>query len=69
MIHVFKIIHAMHSEQMMVDCDTGNGGCNGGMYDRAWQYIQTKGGIMKSSAYAYTSGPTGLVRKLISELI
>jgi hypothetical protein len=54
---------------MMVDCDTGNGGCNGGMYDRAWQFIQGKGGIMKSSAYAYTSGPTGLVRKLISELI
>ncbi len=54
----------MHSEQMMVDCDTGNGGCNGGMYDRAWQYIQTKGGIMKSSAYAYTSGTSGLVSNL-----
>jgi len=48
------------SEQMMVDCDTGNGGCNGGMYDRAWQFIQTKGGIMKGSSYAYTSGTSGL---------
>ena len=50
---------------MMVDCDTGNGGCNGGMYDRAWQFIQGKGGVMESSAYAYTSGSSGLVSKLI----
>ncbi|XP_046647101.1 procathepsin L-like [Daphnia pulicaria] len=47
------------SEQMLVDCDTGNFGCDGGMYDRAWEYIQAKGGVMKSSSYAYTSGSTG----------
>ncbi|XP_032781938.2 procathepsin L isoform X2 [Daphnia magna] len=48
------------SEQMLVDCDTYDGGCNGGMYTNAWQYIKEKGGIMKSSAYSYTSGSTGL---------
>jgi len=47
------------SEQMLVDCDTTNGGCNGGMYDRAWQFLQGKGGAMKSASYAYTSGTTG----------
>ncbi|XP_046458616.1 procathepsin L-like isoform X2 [Daphnia pulex] len=47
------------SEQMLVDCDTTNHGCNGGMYDAAWQFLQGKGGAMKSSSYAYTSGPTG----------
>ncbi|KAI9558058.1 hypothetical protein GHT06_014811 [Daphnia sinensis] len=48
------------SEQMLVDCDTYDGGCNGGMYTNAWKYISEKGGVMKSSAYAYTSGTTGL---------
>lgn len=48
---------------MLVDCDTTNGGCNGGMYDRAWQFLQGKGGAMKSASYAYTSGTTGTVRK------
>lgn len=50
---------------MLVDCDTTNGGCNGGMYDAAWKFLQAKGGAMKTSSYAYTSGPTGTVRKFV----
>ncbi len=43
----------MYSEQQLVDCDAQNGGCNGGWYKDAWDYIQT-GGAATSAAYAYT---------------
>lgn len=55
------IFFANNSEQMLVDCDPYNNGCNGGMYDRAWRFIKEKGGAMKASAYAYTSGTSGAV--------
>jgi hypothetical protein len=43
------------SEQQLLDCDNGNGGCNGGMMDRAYQYIQKAGGLVLDSTYPYTA--------------
>ncbi|KAG9489493.1 hypothetical protein GDO78_005462 [Eleutherodactylus coqui] len=40
------------SEQQLVDCDTGNDGCCGGLPEKAMAYV-TKHGIMKSQDYEY----------------
>ena len=48
---------------MLVDCDTNDYGCDGGMYTNAWAFLKTKGGAMKSSAYSYVSGTTQVVRE------
>ena len=45
------------SHQQLVDCDTGNGGCNGGYENRAMDYIKANG-IAYESVYPYTSGNT-----------
>lgn len=43
------------SEQQVVDCDTTDGGCNGGWYDTAWQYVNGEGGIQTEADYPYTA--------------
>ncbi len=55
-IHAIKTGQlARLSEQEVVDCShSGNQGCNGGMYDRAWSDIQKLGGFMSESSYPYT---------------
>jgi hypothetical protein len=42
------------SEQQLVDCDTNDNGCNGGMMDNAYTYLQNAGGSLLESEYPYT---------------
>jgi len=47
------------SEQELVDCSSPlNHGCNGGLPDRAFRWIENNGGLCTEDAYPYVSGTT-----------
>ena len=41
------------SEQMLVDCDTYDSACNGGLMEYSFSWIRDNGGIMRQSEYGY----------------
>jgi len=47
------------SPEQTVDCDTVDGGCNGGDTVSAYAYIKKAGGIMDEQSYPYHAGNTG----------
>ncbi|KAJ5076058.1 cysteine proteinase [Anaeramoeba ignava] len=42
------------SEQEIVDCDDGSGGCNGGSQSQAMEWVIKNGGLCSEQDYAYT---------------
>lgn len=41
------------SEQELVDCDSDNEGCNGGLMEKAYEFIKDKGGLTTETMYPY----------------
>ena len=42
------------SEQLLVDCDTEDSGCNGGLMEFSFEWLRGNGGIMYEKDYPYT---------------
>jgi len=57
-MRTFGVIY-MLSAQQLVECDKTSMGCNGGLQERAYNYVKRTGGIEQESDYPYTSGDDG----------
>jgi C1A family cysteine protease len=44
------------SEQQLVSCDNTNKGCDGGLMDDAFKWVENNGGLCTEEEYAYSSG-------------
>jgi C1A family cysteine protease len=49
-----KTVSTLFSEQELVDCDTQSSGCNGGLMDFAFEYLE-KNGFCTEEQYPYTA--------------
>lgn len=47
------------SPEQLVECDRTSLGCNGGLQERAYNYVKRTGGIEKEVDYPYTAGQDG----------
>jgi KDEL-tailed cysteine endopeptidase len=50
------------SEEDLVQCDTTDNGCHGGIMESAFEFVKKNGGICSEKSYPYSSG-TGLAGK------
>ena len=48
-----KLVMKTFSEQMLVDCDTSDSGCNGGLMQYAFNWLKSNGGIMTDTDYPH----------------
>ena len=49
------------SEEQLVECDTVDKGCWGGLMDSAFVYIKKNGGIDTEESFPYTAGAVGIL--------
>ena len=62
-----KNVYVPFSVQLLIDCDTYDSGCNGGLMENALTWL-IQNGIMKENDYPYT-GKKGICRKDPSKYI